>query len=415
MKIKIITFAVLFSLLVPVLPVHAQGETPYVIDSTKPMDADLRSYLDAWLAADPPSDVPYYIVTNVSNRSTHWIVSLVGVDLASPDDEWSLEENNTTWMGTVTVGGDGTVSPFSHNIQTTRVNGRASIRFAAGGGSYVAFPFAAGTSALYGSLGVHGSGEYGTNGMLFVDLVGGDNMGSSSMPPNVYASDAGEIDYVCDDGVNVAVRTYNAETGDYFLYAHLLDNASLDYEVEFAQGELIGDLKYGTFEGGSPSCGAASQSESHYHVHWGFVPSGGKYQVGSCILSVSTQAWTCGDEVIKTGGYLSGGGGDVGTDDSGAALSDPTFFDYILAGIVGLVSRSIVDLLPAHEPFAYTYAIYNVVQLLFKLVFVFIQSNVSLRWVFIVILYAFSLKILVGAISIIPLVFRFFKWIVPVA
>lgn len=421
---KIIRFLLLFVLVLANVPsVHAQG-VPYIVGTTRPISAELRGWLDDWLAATPPSDAPYYIVTYWNERETDYFVSMVGVLLASPDEAWSLEDvEKTTWMGSVTVNKiTGIVSPFSGPMGTGRkAPGLASMRTAAGGGSYVMFPFAQGSSAMYGPRGVHGSGDYGTSGMLFVDLVSGDDMGVTAAPPYVYAADAGEVDYVCDDGVTVAVRTHNGDTGDYFLYAHMLDNANLVEAHAFTQGELIGTLKYGTFEGGSPSCGWAEQHANHYHVHFGFVPSGGKYQIGSCILTISTQTWACGDETVRVGGYLVGGGGyttpgnSTGTSGAGTSVNDPTFFDYVLAGVVGLVSRNIFSLLPSHQPFEYAYIAYNSVEMFFRLVFVLVQSNVSLQWVFVVLLYALTIKITMFAVSIIPLLFRAFKWLVPVA
>lgn len=413
---KLYLFILSAMLFVNVLPVLAQGEAPYVLGSTRPISGDLREYLDEWLAVDAPSTAFYYFVTYSKDRDVYWITSLVGVNLDSPSDTWSLDDYDTiVWIGTVRVnkiGGD--VSPYPEKA-LTRAPGLSNMKSAAGGGLYVDFPFQAGTTALYGPLGVHGEGQYSTSGMYFIDLVGGDDMGASIMPPYVYASDAGTVDYVCDDGVNVAIRTHNSDTGDYFMYAHLLDNASLDYDVEFAHGETIGTLKYGTFTGGSPSCGGADQQSDHYHVHWGFVPAGGSYRVAQCSLDMSSEVWQCGDEQIRIGGYLTGGAGTgiAGGSDGGETASSPSFFDYILGGIVGLVTRSIFDLLPAHEPFKYTYAIFNTLGFFFKITYVLVQSNLSLRWIVIVIVYAFTVKVTMGAISITPSIFRVAKWIVP--
>lgn len=414
---RITSFIVLTVLLFAgVTPAIAQG-VPYVIDSTRPISSELRGWLDDWLAVDPPSDAPYYIVTYTRSRGMDTLVSLVGVASA----EWSLDEDAALWMGTVVVDEYGEVSPFSQEqAQARKAAGLMSVRMEAGGGSYVMFPFAQGTVAQFGILGVHGEGEYGTSGMVFIDLVSGDDMGATAAPPNVYAADAGTIDYVCDDGISVAVRTYNETTDDYFLYAHLLDNANLEIDEAFGQGELIGALKYGTYTGGSPSCGSAQQHANHYHVHWGFVPAAGMYQVGSCILTLSTQVWQCGDKTVKVGDFLAGGGGygEPGNTNNqsgtGTAVKDPTFFDYILAGIVGLVSRSIFDLLPAHQPLQYTYVVKNIAELFFRLVYVFVQSNLALRFPFLVILYALGLRAAMLVFYIPALILRVIKWLVPV-
>lgn len=408
---KIISFALLIIMLLTVSPVLAQSPAPYVIKSTRPMSAELRGYLDAWLAIDAPSTAPYYIVTYFHARGTDTLVSLVGVNLASPDEAWSLEDEGgkTVWLGTVLVSENGDVSPFSTEPQQARGVGRLAMpSLAAGGGSYVSFPFAAGTAAMFGPRGVHGSGDYGTSGMLAIDLVGGDNMGASSMPPNVYASDDGTIDYVCDDGTTVAVRTHNETTGDYFLYAHMLDNDNLVIDHTFTHGELIGSLKYGSFDPTHPNCGWADQAASHYHVHWMFTPASGKYQVGSCTLTISTQVWQCGSQTVKVAGFLTGGGG-VGSSGSsgsagshsgsggtgaGAVVTDPTFWDYILTGILSVAEKGTVKLLPSHSPFAYTYMLFNIVDIVLRLGWVLIESNINLEPLLSVLIAGIGIKLM---------------------
>lgn len=414
----IVVFAVLFS---AVTPAFAQG-TPYIIDSMKPIPVELRGWLNDWLAVDPPSDAPYYIVTYSKDRGVDVVVSLVGVDLASPDEEWSLDDaEKTIWIGTVVVNNSsGEVSPFSPPVTAKKAPGLMSFSLAPGGGSYVAFPFAYGMVAQYGPRGVHGSGDYGTSGMLFVDLVSGDDMGATAAPPYVYAADAGTVDYVCDDGTTVAVRTFNSTSGDYFLYAHLLDNANLEMSHAFGAGELIGSLKYGSFDPPGSNCGWAEQHAKHYHVHWGFVPANGMYQVGSCILTISSQVWQCGDKTVKIGDFLSGGGGfstpgsSSGTSGAGATVNDPTFFDYVIAGIVTVVSRGIFDLLPSHQPFQYTYMITNIVTMFFRLLWVLVASNISLRWLFIVLLVGFSFKAVMGLAWFGAFLLKTWKSLVPI-
>ncbi len=398
------------------VPVQAQGEAPHVIRSTKPMSAELRGYLDAWLAVSPPSDAKYYIVTYWHNRADGTVVSLAGVNLDTPESDWSLEDG-AVWLGTVVVSATGEVSPLSVTTQA-RGGGNASFtpRFA-GGGAYVAFPFAAGSAAQYGPRGVHGSGDYETSGMLAVDLVGGDGMGATSMPPYTYASDAGTIDYICDDDTSVAVRTHNDDTDDYFLYAHMLANDGLVMDAEFAQGALLGSLKYGSFD---DTCGWAEQSSSQYHVHWMFVPSYGKMQVGSCILTVSSQVWQCGDETVRTGGYLVGGGGfsDLGdasgSTGAGSVVTDPTFWDYILTGFLSIADHGILKLLPSHNPFEYTYMLFNVIQLVFRLAWVLVESNINLGPLFTVLLAGIGIKLVFGLIQIGAFLFKAWKSLVPV-
>lgn len=405
-----------FLILLLAFPAHAQSAAPYIVSSTKPMPTELRTMLNNWLAATPPSDAPYYVVTYWKVRGNETVVSLAGVNLATPETAWSLEDG-AQWLGTVTVSAAGDVSPLSLTTQARSGGGVSFLPRLAGGGAYVAFPFASGSAAQYGPRGVHGSGDYGTSGMLAVDLVGGDGMGASSMPPYAYASDGGAIDYVCDDGTSVAIRTHNSSTGDYFLYAHLLDNSNLAIGHEFGQGELLGSLKYGTFD---DTCGWAQQQATQYHIHWMFIPSGGKFQVGSCTLKVSTQVWDCGGETIKTGNYLTGGGGFAnpgntsGTSGAGSAVTDPTFWDYILVALVAIVDP-FKKMLPSHTSFAYVYMISNVSDIVIRLGWVLVRSNINLGPMMAAIGFSFILSLARLALWVFTLPPRLLKWLVPLA
>lgn len=372
---------------------RAQDPYPYVIRSTRPISEDLREALDNWLANTPPSSAPYYIVTNTSMQGNVMRVSLVGVTIESPDAPWSFEDgDHTVWLGSVSVSEDWVVT---YQPPVTNAAKVAAPSFANGGGAYLVFPFAGGTSAMYGPRGVHNAG-YGTTGMVAVDLVSGDDMGATAAPPYVMASDAGTIDYVCDDGTSVAVRTHNATTGDYFVYAHMENNANLNEGISFDQGETVGSLVYGSFE---DDCGWAEQSSNHYHLHWAIAPAGGQYQVGVCTLGIPSQAWQCGDDAVRVGGFLIGGGGYVGDGNdggssgaTGTAVTDPTFWDYFLTGALSIIDQGIIKLLPSHQPFQYTYMVFNMVSLTLRLVWVFAASNVSFVWLWRVIILGFYIK-----------------------
>lgn len=395
-------------------PVGAQGEAPYIIRTTTPVPAEVKAQVDAWLVTDPPSTARYYIVTYYEPRGAEALVSLAGVNLETPDSPWRLEDPSE-WLGSVIVRGDGSVEMYNPLAVTSHGGGLMRARMA-GGGSYVMFPFY--NNALYGPRGVHGSGDYGTSGMLFVDLVGGDDMGVASMPPKVIASATGTVDYVCDDGVSVAVRTHNNTTGDYFLYAHMLDNANLTIGHTFQQSQLIGSLKYGSFD---DTCGWAEQNANHYHVHWGFVPASGKYQVGACVLTVSSQTWACGSKTIKTGGSLAGGGGFSGSGEtngtSGAGsevVSDPTFWDYVLGGVISFIDITFVKVLPAHGSSQFIYVFYNTIEMLFRLVRVLVYQSISIYPLIYAIGFIISLRLLFFVVWVVLVLLRAWKQLVPV-
>lgn len=397
--------------------VTAQATTELI--SIHPMSDEVRGALLGWLEVSKPVPAPYYAVTYIEPLGVDTAVSLVALNIGSADEEWHLTEEDggeskVIWMGSVIVRANGTIDELFAPVATPEssigVKVRASMRLA-GGGSYVTFPISSGSYAVYGPRGVHGSGDYGTSGMLAVDLVGGDDL-SGSMFDTAYASDAGTVDYVCDDGVTVAVRTYNATTGDYFLYAHLLDNANLTLSHEFGKGELLGSLKYGNFD---DSCGWAEQQDDHYHIHWMFVPSGGFFQAEGCILDESTQKWTCGTNVIGIGGQLYGGiGSGTGMDDVdtvGSGTNNETgFWDYALIGFVSIFDRGILKLLPTHQsPTAIIGALYNIIRIMLRVVWTLTRFNINLGPLFALVLVAIGFKLLMGAVYLVFAVLRTIK------
>jgi hypothetical protein len=411
-KLKIVLIAL--AIILVASPACAQGETPRVIHSTKPISAELTTQIDAWLADSPPSDALAYVVTYSKSIGASTQVSLAGVNVTTLPEEWSLFESGDTvvWIGTVTVDGSGNVTPLTET-QAQHSARLAMPQMPSGGGSYVAFPFQAGKAMLYGPRAVHGSGDYGTSGMLAVDLVSGDDLGASAAPPYAYASDSGTIDYICDDGTTVAVRTHNATTDDYFLYAHLLDNASLYIGSAFAHGQQLGSIKYGSF---SDSCGWAEQQSDHYHVHWMFEPAGGAFAVENCTLYVSTKKFKCGSETIGTGGWLRGGGGyGVGVDDftGGQAVLERTFWDYALDAFL-LVFHDLKRLLPEHTPIPFVYAIVGTLRMMLRVVWILHQSGTFNIFPLIsVTLWSITLETVLFAVKSWGLLWRLVKLVLP--
>src|SRR5689334_6463249 len=105
--IAILALSVIYS------PVQAQDTTPYIIRSTQPISAELKGYLDAYLAVSPPSSARYYIVTHVHPLGADTVVSMAGVDLTSPDAHWNFEDGIAVWLGSVNVASDGNVTPLT--------------------------------------------------------------------------------------------------------------------------------------------------------------------------------------------------------------------------------------------------------------------------------------------------------------
>ena len=136
-KIIIAFLLILIGLSGPSTQAAAQGQASALINGTTPIDLVVREALNAWLATSAPNPAPFYAVTYVQASGTSTLVSLVALDLESPDQEWSLEDGDAVWLGTVRVLEDGTVQGFSQNTQGVK-GGEIKIaapRLSAGGGS----------------------------------------------------------------------------------------------------------------------------------------------------------------------------------------------------------------------------------------------------------------------------------------
>jgi len=234
-------------------PVFAQGaEVPHVVASTKPVLPEVRDAVDALLAENPPvPDVTDYVITYSKSKNVmYYRVSLAAADPYT--ENFHIED--AIWWGSMDLvyNGNGYDAEYS---ESAIIDG--SPKMAApkmnGGSSSVRFPWAGGKNAMYGTRGVHG-GAFGTSGMVAVDWVGGNDMGSNVMTDSIYASDSGTVDAVCEDGTSVGIRTYNSTTGEYFAYLHLTDNANLEEDHVFSRGAYIGALRHGSFD---DTCGWA--------------------------------------------------------------------------------------------------------------------------------------------------------------
>src|SRR6185369_3414847 len=212
-----------------------QGETAYVFDSTIPVDAGVRASVDAWLATNNPSTATYYAITYVrSDGFDEYTVCLASLNLASPDEDWSLTDTTAdgdsklVWVGTVRVNPDGSVDlltePQGAEGESYVPHLALPVLPAPGGGPEIRWPWETGKTVMYGPNGVHGVGysSYGT-GMLALDLVSGPDLGSNASRNFVYASANGTVDYVCTDDTSDTIRV-NDGAGNKFMYAHLVDN-----------------------------------------------------------------------------------------------------------------------------------------------------------------------------------------------
>lgn len=141
------------------------------------------------------------------------------------------------------------------------------------------FPWQPGTSAVYGTLGVHKGGYI--EGWKAVDFLSDANTTLNHAPNKLLAAAPGTISYVCDDGTNAAARI-----GD-LIYVHLIGNPKLKVGQKIERGEELGQLKPGTY---STRCGYASQQPQNFHVHLAF-PDTGSFTMGGWTLTLSDGIW----------------------------------------------------------------------------------------------------------------------------
>lgn len=395
-----------------IAPASAQTNAQ-IVDTTVPVDSAVRDALDDWLAADPPeASVSYYAVTYTQADGLDTLVSLAGLDIGNPDDEWRLLENGV-WTGTVRVAYNGQVSPLiPAQAYTPGVKVLASAA-AQQGIAYVLFPFERGKGMVYGTNGVH-SGAYTVPNGQAIDLVGGDDLGSNIAGPGVYASVNGEVDYVCTDGTSVAVRTYNSDTGAYFAYAHLEDNANLVLEHEFVQGAQMATLVYGSFD---DNCGSASQQPNHYHLHWVFQPgeTGERFFAEGCILNLDTEKWFCDENTIQPGGVLYHFQ-ITWFDEDAVGQTQTSFFDEFLVGLISIFDRGVIKLLPAHtSPTMLVRILANGIVLVFRVAFVLVKGNFNLGPLMTMFVFAVGFKIIFSTVWLVLVVLRSIKSLVPAA
>lgn len=391
---------------------RAQAPDPQLIPGTVPLATDVMISLQGYLQTYPPSPAPFYAPTYSQPEGASTLVSLVGLNIQSADDPWVIEAkddapSNVVWIGTVRIFPDGSGQMFSAVMRRAAIPHLAALTLpeilpAPGGGPEIHLPWQTGASMMYGPRLIHGSGDYGTTGMNAVDWVGGTGMGTNVAPDLVYASQTGTVDYVCTDDTQKAIRTYNASTDDYFVYAHLKSNSNLVLDHVFSQGAGIGSLVHGTFD---DSCGWAEQAATVYHVHWMFEPAGGAYAVAGCTLRFADKKWHCGDEVIGAGGWVTNTATGGGADDP-AAVSTPSIWDNII-GAFGQVLSWVIAKFPAHASTSQFLNIFvNTCILVFRLLWLLVRPSLNLVFFVSVLLALFAENLLFGIIWLIFWIIR---------
>jgi hypothetical protein len=309
------------------------------------------------IIAMPPSGSSgnvYGITSADSDGLGGWYISLVNVvGIASPYTGWDILDN-TGWMGSVDCSGAEPAWTCSY----------FDPQYAAGGSGAtgLVFPWASGTWAVYGSSGIHHDSGTMLPGDDAVDFVGGDSYGASVMPAYAYAAAAGTVVSNCPGAHNEGIIV--SGTSGKFMYFHFLPGqAKLAVGTVLTQGEQIGALARGTFDD-SP-CGYASQAATEYHIHFGWVPSGGYLQMGNCDLDLSSQNWVCGTTTVNILGHLVNGGevsanptatgptvtpgGPTVTPSVGSTVvGGEHIWNGIISGLIDFINSDAARVLPSH-------------------------------------------------------------------
>lgn len=266
----------------------------------------LKSNLQTLLTdTPPPGHIGYvYGITDAQSITGGWIISIVNLTgVYPPYNVWDFE-TQAVWSNSVQcLGSDDTTWTCTYYVPP-----------ATGGGSSsgLVFPWQPGTQAQYGigsSDACHSSSTQGIHcgynaapGSLAIDFVGSDSGGSGSMPPYMYASDSGTIDYICRGTYNMGIEIAGTIRLGYW---HLTPDTNLHVGDVIQSGQLLGSIQHGSF---NEACGHATQSQSNYHIHFAF-PGGSNLSIGGCTLSITTGYFTCGTTQIGVYGYISNGGG----------------------------------------------------------------------------------------------------------
>ena len=361
-----------------------------MLDPTIPLDTGINDAVEALIEEACPIDDDYFVITNVTEQGADYLVSVAGVAGIYEDLVWNFEDNVNFTHPALVIDDSGMVAQWYSIPLPDAIGGSGS--FGPGGGSDIWWPIPRGRKAFYGVAGVHNSG-FGCSSCIAVDLVGGPSYGGEVFPNTVTSPADLTISHVCNSGTDQRSIYMTNSRGDKFVIAHLLNNANIYEGKSFQRGQVIGALKTGTF---NEPCGYATQQSSTYHIHFGIVPAGGKYQIEGCVLNVSSQKWACpGGLTVGSGSMLPVSGSGPATypnpndpDAPPIVIYDPTTGEMAVMGghiwdmpLMGLYEflGSIVDELPEHEPNPWFAQSIILLGTMFRVIAVFVAGFVNLE------------------------------------
>jgi hypothetical protein len=242
-------------------------------------------------------------------------------------------------------------------------------------------------------------------------------MGASVMPPQVVAAADGVITSVCSDGTSMAIRVDGGPVP--LAYFHFDVGQSFSEGQTVTQGQVLGQLRDGTFYGSN--CGYGIQASDQYHVHFVFTETTpGFLEIGGCVLDMDTQAFVCNGSTYNKLAFIPNGGGtsDPGNPDNGGTT--PTgggahVWDGIVAAIVSLNTDTISQYLPAQNPvIAYTLIKVNlVIQALLAITMTIYSYGFSGVLLTIIVVTVITLESAMKAIEIAISLWKSFSWLIP--
>ena len=279
-----------------------------LIPGTVELPAEVEPALREALGRRATAVRAYYAVTAFECDAGTCFASVAGFDDLPDPDAWTLHQAAEISLVVLVRQPDGSYvaaredeaqvdmllsSSQSADAQRLGVERRLRASDVATATLRYDFPWAQGTSMLYGSLGVHRGGFI--TGWKAVDLLSDGNGDANHAPNEIVAAVDGTISYVCNDGVNLAVRIGN------LMYVHLLPNEGrLRVGEAFQRGERLGRLKPGSF---SARCGYASQQPQNFHLHLAF-PDAPSFTMGGWTLNMDDGVWRRGDAAWRPGRWL---------------------------------------------------------------------------------------------------------------
>lgn len=370
-------------------PAHGSltGQGITLLPASLPVDQTTqRQVLAALAQAAPARGVWKYAITNIDKRAAYQLVSVAGFKLDQPE-QWQLD--NAVWLGTVTMV-PGQAAGLVEDVIPPQQPAAPAPGAGVGGAGDI-LPFLKGTQAMYGVAGVHDCG-FSLNGWKAVDLFPADG--------DVYASQGGEVSYVCRDDTQIAVRIGN------HMYVHLVDNG-IQQGAQFSQGQKLSSLVKGSF---NKPCGYASQGANDAHIHFCFIDDGGNsYATDGYLLNLLSSNWTKGQETIGTMGFLTATWQDANNIPAPTSTVGGNFWDGIALGATTLANGA-ASKFPQHTAMGLAERIVNIAAVPLQLVYATILVNFNMR----IVMWVFGIIVVLETIRLIYSGYMWIKRAIPV-